>query len=282
MVLDGIEIGSVGVGRVVLAILVFFAVLVLGGIVGDVIRGLLERSVSMRVAKTARRVVQYVIVAVGVYVVLVPILRLDAAAIVASAGIITIAIAFSAQQVVQNLIAGVLIVLRRPIRIEDYVELAGTGVCRVRDITLFHTVLKAVNGREIFVPNAVLLNSIVTNYSRSEAIEVGVPLTIAAGVDVERVMALAVRTAGRVEGIIPNISARERGVLQRIAPQFAELLRRRSRSFDPQVLIVDVSGGRVTLSVRFWIVAVEERERIVSAFLARLLGEFAREGIVLG
>ena len=62
-------------------------------------------------------------------------------------GLVGVAIAFASQQIISNLLSGLLISFTRPIQLEDWVEVGlapSTGVCRVKDINLMATVLRDI------------------------------------------------------------------------------------------------------------------------------------------
>jgi len=91
-----------------------------------------------------------------------PALRSIATSMLAGAGILAVAIGFAAQAAFSNIISGVFIVMFKPFRIGDRLniqQLAGI----VEDITLRHTVLRDFENRRIIIPNAVISNEIIVN-----------------------------------------------------------------------------------------------------------------------
>lgn len=82
-------------------------------------------------------------------------------ALIAAAGL---AIGLSLQSTLQNLAAGVMLVIFRPFKDGDYIEAAGiTGT--VENINIFNTVMRTGDNREIIVPNGSIYGDTITNYS---------------------------------------------------------------------------------------------------------------------
>jgi small-conductance mechanosensitive channel len=91
-----------------------------------------------------------------------------AAGIFASTAVLGLIIGFAAQNTISNVIAGVLIAITQPIRIGDRVEFEGREG-RVTDITLSYTFIDPGDGSSIVVPNQLLVQGIVHNYSAADS-----------------------------------------------------------------------------------------------------------------
>lgn len=82
-------------------------------------------------------------------------------AIFASAGM---AIGMALSGTLQNFAGGVLILLLKPYKVGDFIEVQGfTGT--VKSIQLFNTVINTVDNKAIILPNGVLSTSSINNYS---------------------------------------------------------------------------------------------------------------------
>ncbi|NNL49012.1 MAG: mechanosensitive ion channel family protein, partial [Acidimicrobiia bacterium] len=80
--------------------------------------------------------------------------------LIAGLGVFSIAIGFAFQDILSNLLAGVLILIRQPFEIGDQIEVDGqTGT--VQEITIRETQLKTFGGEKIVIPNAEVYQSIV-------------------------------------------------------------------------------------------------------------------------
>lgn len=94
----------------------------------------------------------------------IPTLRVMATSMLAGAGILAVVIGFASQQALANVIAGVFIVIFKPFRINDRVQIKDnfySGV--VEDITLRHTVIRNFENRRIVIPNSLMSSEIIVN-----------------------------------------------------------------------------------------------------------------------
>jgi small-conductance mechanosensitive channel len=79
-------------------------------------------------------------------------------------GIGSVAIGFAFQNILQNFLAGILLLLQEPFRIGDWITIAGFQG-KVQDIQTRATVISAPEGQRIVIPNAVLFtNPFVVGY----------------------------------------------------------------------------------------------------------------------
>lgn len=79
-------------------------------------------------------------------------------------GAIAISAGLGAQQILNNLISGILIIIEKPIKIGDVIEVNGI-VGRVICIGGRSTVLRQFNGTEIVVPNSTIMQKHLTNWN---------------------------------------------------------------------------------------------------------------------
>lgn len=84
--------------------------------------------------------------------------------IVAAIGAAGLAIGLALQGTLSNVAAGVMIILFRPIKIGDFVEVAGE-MGTVKDITLNTTELASLGNVQVIVPNAEIWGNVIENYS---------------------------------------------------------------------------------------------------------------------
>lgn len=75
-----------------------------------------------------------------------------------------LAIGLSLQQQLSSLAAGVIIILFRPFKKGDFVEIGGIKGY-VEEIKIVHTRLRTTDNREVMVPNASITSNIITNFT---------------------------------------------------------------------------------------------------------------------
>jgi small-conductance mechanosensitive channel len=105
------------------------------------------------------------ILALVVILYVVPGGRSLAISLFAGAGIVAAIIGFASQQAFSNVVSGIFIVIFKPFRVDDIVEIGKGYSGVVEDITLRHTVIRDFQYRRIIIPNAVINNETVLNYS---------------------------------------------------------------------------------------------------------------------
>jgi small conductance mechanosensitive channel len=109
----------------------------------------------------------------------VPELRNLALTMFASAGVFLAIIGFAGQQGFSNIISGIFIVIFRPFRVGDVINVGTLQVGEVEDITLRHTVIIDLENRRIIIPNSVISSETVINSSIDDAricefVEIGI------------------------------------------------------------------------------------------------------------
>jgi small conductance mechanosensitive channel len=86
---------------------------------------------------------------------------------VAIVGAATLAIGLALQNNLSNIGAGVVLMLFRPFKVADFVEIGGVSGT-VEKISLFNTELKTPDNKAIIVPNSNILGNNITNYSAKD------------------------------------------------------------------------------------------------------------------
>lgn len=120
---------------------------------------------------------------------LIPELRNLGLSLFASAGIITVIIGFASQQAFANIIGGVFIVIFRPFRVGDYIQVGTDKVGTVEDITLRHTVVCSIEGRRYVIPNSVISSESILNSTIADTkVLVFVEVTISYDADLDKAM----------------------------------------------------------------------------------------------
>lgn len=94
---------------------------------------------------------------------MIPPLRVIATSMLAGAGLFAIAIGFASQQALSNIVGGIFIVIFKPYKINDRLQIRVdlTGV--VEDINLRHTVIRNFENKRIIIPNSIISDEILIN-----------------------------------------------------------------------------------------------------------------------
>jgi len=105
--------------------------------------------------------------------------------LIAIMGAAGLAIGLALQGSLANFAAGVLIVMFRPYRVGDFVEAAGVSGSVVQ-VQILSTILKTVDNKQIVVPNAQIMSSIITNFSANETRRVDLVIGISYNDDIDK------------------------------------------------------------------------------------------------
>lgn len=145
--------------------------------------------------------------------------------LLAALGAAGLAIGLALQGSLANLAGGVLIILLKPFRIGDWVEVKGVSGS-VKDISLFYTKLNTFGNQLAIIPNGEISNDNIINYSgegiRRDAITIGISYDSDIKLAKDTLMALL---------------KEQEGILEDPAPA---------------VVVTELADSSVNLSVRFW------------------------------
>jgi len=179
---------SVTVGKSIGAIVV----LVLGYVVVSWFVRRLERQLVARfkadpnVARIARRWLQFILVAV-LFVIALDVVKIPLTVFAFLGGALAIAFGFGAQNLMKNLMSGIMLLVERPLKIGDLVQI-GETVGTVTNISIRSSTIRTADGIETLVPNSALVESNVTNWTHSSSeVRRSVKIAVAYGSDTRKV-----------------------------------------------------------------------------------------------
>jgi small-conductance mechanosensitive channel len=127
----------------------------------------------------------------------------DIFSLVTALGIGSLAIGMAAKDTLAHMISGFTLMLDRPFRIGDRIQLAGGQIGDVLDIGLRSTKIKTLDNQQLIIPNSDLCNTILTNQAFPDQRAKGrINVGVAYGCDVERVKEILLATALEVESVL--------------------------------------------------------------------------------
>ena len=112
-------------------------------------------------------------------------------ALITSAGV---AIGLALQGSLSNLAGGIMILIFKPFRVNDYIECSG-GSGTVKEITILYTILDTPDNKRIVIPNGTVSNNAVVNYSFHETRRLDIPVSVSYGSDIEKVKEILLEEA---------------------------------------------------------------------------------------
>lgn len=111
------------------------------------------------------RIINFALYAICVssILVLIPGMEKLGTSILTSAGILAAAVGLASQEALSNFVGGLFIIISKPFRVGDYIQVNGGVAGTVKEITLRHTVIVNTENRTIFVPNSTINSTTLTN-----------------------------------------------------------------------------------------------------------------------
>ncbi len=124
--------------------------------------------------------------------------------LLASAGILSLAVAFAAQETLSNIISGASLAVSKPFRIGDAVMIDNEyGI--VEDMTLRHTIIRIWDNRRVIIPNSILSKEKIINYSIGDpSMVVKVEVGISYESDIDKAMKIMKDCAKKHKDFIPD------------------------------------------------------------------------------
>jgi len=149
---------------IVVGVVVFVIFYFLAGFARRLIRSSTKEKKSANVGRVLGRLAQWVLIFVGLIVAVAVIApSITPGKLLASLGVGGVAIGFAFKDIMQNFLAGILILLRQPFEVGDQI-VSGDHEGTVESIETRATMIKTYDGRRVVVPNSqIYTNPVVVN-----------------------------------------------------------------------------------------------------------------------
>lgn len=199
------------------------------------------------------RLAQGVVILIGLFVALSIIIpTFKAGDLIQLLGISGVAIGFAFRDILQNFLAGILILLTEPFQIDDQIvfkDFEGT----VENIQTRATTIKTYDGRRIVIPNSELFTNSVTVNTAYDSRRMEYDFGIGYGDDVEEAKRLMLETIDGIDDILKDPA--------------------------PDVLLLELGESSVNIRARWWIKPprriddLKSRDKVISAIKQKLYVE---------
>ncbi|SHJ47533.1 small conductance mechanosensitive channel [Shimia gijangensis] len=186
-------------GPLIIATIKAFIVLIVGWTVAGVVARTVRRKVNASeeidntLGNFAASIVRWVILLM-VLIAVLSIFGIEATSLVAMMGAATLAIGLALQGTLSDLAAGFMLILFRPYKLGQYVDIGGTAGT-VKDLNLFITELVTPDNVQIIVPNGQAWGAVITNYSAHDTRRVDLTFGIDYGDDANKAMEIILAAA---------------------------------------------------------------------------------------
>ncbi|WIY27176.1 mechanosensitive ion channel family protein [Parasedimentitalea psychrophila] len=203
-------------------------------ILGWMATGMISRAIRKRINATPEidptlgnfiaSIIRWTLKAV-VLIAVLGIFGIQATSLVAMMGAATLAIGLALQGTLGNLAAGFMLVLFRPYKLGQYVDIGGAAGT-VQDLNLFITELATPDNVQIIIPNGQAWGSVITNYSHHDTRRVDMVFGIDYGDD-----------ANKAKDIILQLANADSRVL---------------KDPEPWVRVTNLGDSSVDLTAKIW------------------------------
>lgn len=212
--------------KILMAVVILFAGRFIAKWLGNTVESLLKkREMDVAIQHFVSALVYY---AALVFVVIAALgqLGIHTASFVAVIGAAGLAVGLALQGSLANFAAGVLILIFKPFRVGDFVEVAGvSGV--VAKILVFTTELNTGDNKRVIIPNGQAMGGTITNYSANDTRRVDLIFGISYGDDIDKAKA----------------------ALQAVVDADARIL----KDPAPTIAVVELADSSVNFVVRPWV-----------------------------
>jgi len=172
-----------------LQILAAIAIFVIGRwlakLIAKLVAGAMTRAKAEKTLITFVENVTYVVLMVTVVVAALAKLGVPTAQYVAVLGAMGLAIGLALQGSLSNFAAGILLIMFKPFKVGDFVELAGNAGT-VEQIHLFTTVLNSPDNVRMIIPNSQVTGAKISNYTANESRRVDLKIGVSYGDDIKK------------------------------------------------------------------------------------------------
>jgi len=199
------------------------------------------------------RLSQGIVILVGLFVALsIVIPSFKAGDLIQLLGISGVAIGFAFRDILQNFLAGILILLTEPFQIDDQIvfkDFEGT----VENIQTRATTIRTYDGRRIVIPNSELFTNPVTVNTAFEHRRLEYDVGIGYGDDIDQAKQLMLEAIHSVNGVLKDPA--------------------------PDVLVMELAESSVNIRARWWIKpprradALDSRDKVITAIKQKLYVE---------
>ncbi|MEL6686790.1 MAG: mechanosensitive ion channel family protein [Pseudomonadota bacterium] len=147
-------------------------------------------------------VVFYVILAMTLYAVLIK-LGVPATALVAVFGAAGLAIGLALRDTLSNIAAGVMLLILRPLKVGDFVDIGGSTMGSVEEIGLFTSTIRTVENIAVYLPNSLIWGNRVQNFGRHAQRKAIVDIGVGYDTDLDQAKTILLDVLARQADAIP-------------------------------------------------------------------------------
>ncbi len=161
-----------------------------------VLKGLTRAKMDITLAKFISNAAKWGILILSVLMIL-SIFGIQTASFAVVIGALGLAIGLAFQGTLSNIAAGIMLLIFRPFKVADVVNLAGV-VCKVDEIQLFFTTVDTFDNRRLIIPNSKIFGETIENITFHEKRRADVVVGVAYDANIDETRAAFERAIERV------------------------------------------------------------------------------------
>jgi len=193
-----------------------------------------------------------------VYAHLIPALRNLGTAMLAGVSVVGVVVGLAAQNTLGNLIAGVSLLIYRPFKVGDRLQVeapTGVEVGTVEILSLGYTTLKTLDNRRVVVPNSVAATRVIVNLSTADHRALAtIPITLDRNADIAKVRSILLELATNIPQVLETGSCP----------------------------VTRVKAQQVELTLRLWCREHDAIPKVKSELIEQAASRFAKESLEIG
>jgi len=211
------------------ALLIFFGSLFLARFLRNLLSKVLKsRDVDFELSILLGQLLYWGIISFGIITALGRFF--DVTAFIAGLGILGFTIGFAMQDVMQNFVAGIILLIQQPFNVGEAVEAAGYSGT-ILTINIRTTEMRDFDGKIIIIPNADILSNSITNFSQAKSRRVVLPIGISYDTDHDKARQTIIDAIADIPGLLKDST--------------------------PTIAFHTFGGSSIDLTIYFWIDTAE-------------------------
>lgn len=155
----------------VLDLVIGSAIIVVAAVLAKILTIYARKMLREKLSRDHLQVFVKVVVATvltGAFLAAMPFFGISLSGLLVAGGVLGIVVGFASQKVVGNLISGIFLIMERPLRIADQVNIEGTAGF-IEDIRLLSTIIRTYDGLFVRIPNEKVFTNNIVNLVAHEA-----------------------------------------------------------------------------------------------------------------
>ncbi len=157
--------------------------------------------------------------------------------LLAGAGLLTFVIGFALKDIGENFLSGIILAFKSPFKLDDLIEVNGI-IGNVKDISIRETIIKTLDGKDVFLPNAMILKNPLFNYTIDGYLRYEFNVGIAYENNPTKAIKIINETIQNIEGVLKDDK-------------------------EPAITIDELSTNAININVKFWIDTFSSNKRSV-------------------